>query len=103
MWEGNGLPADILGGIGLSTLDHIRTTWQVYVDWDSDLKALRVSAERRADDEDNVTLALAGIRQAIKNEKAAGGKWNWGLPNLTCCHLYMCSHNVALCWNLDIR
>lgn len=74
MWEGNSQPADILGGIGLSTLDHIRTTWHVFIDWDSDLKALRVSAERAADDEDNVPLALAGIRQAIKNEKAAGGK-----------------------------
>lgn len=57
----------MLGGASLKKLDALRTTYYVYIDWDSDKHAIRVTSERSQED---VASALKGVRQAFKNAEA---------------------------------
>jgi hypothetical protein len=57
----------MLGGATLNKLNSLRTTYYVYIDWDSNKRAIRVSADSPQGD---VVSALKGVRQAFKNAEA---------------------------------
>lgn len=57
----------MLGGAKLSKLNSLRATYFVFVDWDSNKNCIRVRSERS---ENDVVLALKGVRQAFKNAEA---------------------------------
>ncbi|KAH6678525.1 hypothetical protein B0J14DRAFT_559656 [Halenospora varia] len=54
----------------LEDLDHIRSTYKVWIRWDANLQALHITSARNENARDNVIAAVSAIRRAYEHAKA---------------------------------